>query len=317
MRPERLGVLLGLAAIGLWSSTTSLIHLGGLELPAWTFAGLTAAIASAAQFGLHFLRGGTVRAAVSLPARAWPGLVLPFAAYGVVYPLAIMLSGERAVASVNLLNYFWPVLTVVFAVAMARGEGFSPALAASVLLATAGLVLANFPAAARLAGSGGTQSLLPLLLGLAAAVTWGFYSALMGRWAGRMRQFVTPPMGFACVAAVALSVAAARGELAWPASGQWLPSLACGLGPFAMGYLLWEKALHKAPAQVLGVLASMIPVLSTIILCTVQLRWPGAHVAVAAVLVGSAVLLATRSRRGGGRTATAAAASLETPADSG
>ena len=67
-----------------------------------------------------------------------------------------------------------------------------------------------------------------------------------------------------------------------------------GIGPLAIGYLLWEVALAKARVHSLSMLAAATPVLSTLLLCVFLRSLPGPGLIAAAVLVSAGVLLSVR-----------------------
>ena len=79
----------------------------------------------------------------------------------------------------------------------------------------------------------------------------------------------------------------------------WCGVILIALGPWAGGYMLWELALHRVPATMLGLFGSAIPVLSTVCLLGLFALSGGVHVnstqyivlLAASVLIGVAVLL--------------------------
>jgi drug/metabolite transporter (DMT)-like permease len=85
----------------------------------------------------------------------------------------------------------------------------------------------------------------------------------------------------------------------------WLAFLYLGLVPNAAGYMLWERALHRAPAATLGLLASATPVLSTLCLLglfalagksrTVPAQWLSLLTG-AALVAAAALLVSVRPR---------------------
>ena len=111
-----------------------------------------------------------------------------FVSYMVFLYLGLGLADNRLqVLEVGLLNYLWPILTLLFSVLLLRKKPHWLLLPATVL-ALIGIVLVVVPHAAT-PGPGGwwqaahealLQHPLPLWLGLAAAVTWASYSTLTG-----------------------------------------------------------------------------------------------------------------------------------------
>ncbi|MBN1556469.1 MAG: EamA family transporter [Phycisphaerae bacterium] len=295
---ERVGLLLGGLAVLFWSTTASLIVLGCSRMPVWPYVSLSALIACATQLTIHRTRKGPWRICFLLPRRLWVGGILPFVAYGLMYPLALVLAALPAERlAVNLLNYLWPVLTVVFSLLWVPGIRVSARLILAIVLAVPGLILANVSSvSAVLRGEG--SGAWPFVLGGTIAVLWAVYSSLLARWRSWAHAYSTAPMGFALVSLFAGIIALVQGQWAWPIGSQWFVVVLNGLFPWGLGYLLWEKALHRAHAGMLGVFAATIPVTSTLLLCLVQRHRPSATTLTAAAVMVAAVLLTIRRRDG-------------------
>jgi drug/metabolite transporter (DMT)-like permease len=196
---------------------------------------------------------------------------------------------------VNLINYLWPALTVVFAVLWVPGTRLTGRLVVAILLSLAGLILANFEKLRDL-DQATTRSPWPYILALTAAVVWAFYSSMLSRckeWANRYR---TAPLGFLLVSAAATIIGLSTGQWRMPQGTDWLAIAGTGLIPWGIGYMLWELALHRAPPAILGMLAATIPVTSTLVLCLTEQQWPGLHLLAGAFLMSSAVALTVNRR---------------------
>ena len=176
----------------------------------------------------------------------------------------------------------------------------TPRIVLALLLAMAGLGLANFkPIQALLSGEGGQapalRHFLPYGLATVAAVTWAIYSALLARWRSWATDYITSPVGFILIGAIGAMVLVATGTVPKQMTGLGaLISLFYGAGPLAIGYLLWELALGKARVQTLSLIAALTPVLSTMLLCFFLRRLPGLELTCAAILVGGGVVLSMR-----------------------
>jgi drug/metabolite transporter (DMT)-like permease len=171
----------------------------------------------------------------------------------------------------------------------------------ATLLALAGLACANLHNLRDLLAAGdnlgvpAVRSFLPYGLALVAAVTWAVYSALLARWRDWARNYVTSPMGFLLTGIIACAVTGFTGGVpAKPSSVGMLMMICYGVGPLAVGYLLWEIALSQARVHDLSLIAAATPVLSTLLLCLFLRTMPGAELIVAALLVSGGVLLSVR-----------------------
>jgi drug/metabolite transporter (DMT)-like permease len=287
----RAGVMMGVACVGLWSCTAALISLSGQRLGTWLFLAVASTLGGAGQMLYYRAAKGSFAPCLRLPWRLWVLMVLGFVLYGLVYPLALTTCvSDAQLCGVNLINYLWPVLTIVCALLWVPGTLFSWRLGGALALAIAGLALAN-QGALRNWLHAPPHSLLPYGLAAVAAVCWAVYSSLLARWRAWARDHATAPLGFLLTGLVAAIVCLVQRQGLPRDPLAWGTTVLCAVGPFGAGYLLWELALHRAPASTLGLLGAVIPVLSTILLCAVRGYRPGAHLWVAAILVSAAAML--------------------------
>jgi drug/metabolite transporter (DMT)-like permease len=164
---------------------------------------------------------------------------------------------------VNLLQYLWPLLIVVLSPIYLPGYrlGFHHVAGSLLGLAGAALVI-----------TGGKLSLesanLPgYLLALGAALTWSSYSLLTKR----VRPFPTGAVGGFCLASGLLSLGLFG--LGVAVSGDPVPALTVkdgilllllGLGPMGTAFYTWDAALKRGDSRVIGALAYLTPLLSTL-----------------------------------------------------
>jgi drug/metabolite transporter (DMT)-like permease len=298
---SRPGLVLGMGAVLCWSFGSSLVFLGAQQTGPWAFVALSSLTGAALQLIWRRMSHGELRSALWLPWRLWAAPVCCFVLYGLVWPWALAASTARQVVGVNLINYLWPILTVVFSAWWVPGVRLTGRLLGAMLLAVAGLALANLPQFRQMlsseAGAGpfASRSCLPYALALLAAVTWGVYSASLARWRLWAKDYVTSPLSFLIIGAIACVIVGFTGSLPRRLAGSalWL-TLLYGAGPLAAGYLLWEMALPRAKVQTLGLLAAAIPALSTFLLCLFLKKSPGLELIAAALLVSGAVVLSLR-----------------------
>ena len=165
---------------------------------------------------------------------------------------------------VNLLQYLWPLLIVVLTPVYLPRTHLSVhhVLGALAGLAGAGLVL-----------SGGRFSLemaaLPgYLLAVAAAFVWSSFSLLIKR----VPPFATGAVGGFCLLSGLLSLGFCwidrqLGFSSIPlvvAPTDWLFLLLLGLGPMGAAFYTWDAAMKRGDPRVIGALAYLTPLLSTL-----------------------------------------------------
>jgi len=297
---SRTGLLLGLVAVACWSFGASLVFFGAREAGTWPLVAIGSITGGVVQLASWRLGRGGWKGAVRLPWRLWAVPMVCFVAYGLAWPCALTTANATQVLGVSLINYLWPILTVVFSAWWVPGVRLTGRTILGLALAAAGLACANYNTILEVIAAGPSPNDTPLerwrpyLLALVAAVTWAVYSAVLSRWRAWARDYATSPLGFLIIGlagAVALAVRGAPIHLT-PRGG--LLVLLYALGPQAAGYLCWESALSRARVQSLSTLAAAIPVLSTAWLCLFLHHAPGWELVVAAVLVSGGVVLNLR-----------------------
>ncbi|HTX73951.1 MAG TPA: EamA family transporter [Rectinemataceae bacterium] len=163
---------------------------------------------------------------------------------------------------VNLLNYLWPLLIVLLTPLFLPGMNL---LVRHVLGALMGL------AGAALVASGGRFGLdlahgLGYLLAAGAALVWASYSLLTKR----LPPFPSAAVGGFCLASGLLSLALFRVEggtsFSMPAIRpvDWLYLCLLGIGPMGAAFYSWDAALKRGDPRVIGTLAYLTPLLSTL-----------------------------------------------------
>ena len=230
-----------------------------------------------------FVRPGQIAKLRALPARYWIVCGGLFVAYIVSYNLGVgMAADRRQLLAFGILNYLWPVLTLVFSALVSRLR-VRPWLGVGVLLAMVGIVLALFARQGSGASELGTGSLLsdvrsnPIVygLGLFCGISWGLYSALGRKLAGPVDANPVPLFFLATALVYGILLAAGAGRVV----GAAVPAAAVaavGFSPRAIGalawralvsdllaYAFWDAAMRRGN-QVLTATASFFtPLLST------------------------------------------------------
>lgn len=277
---DRSAHVLALAAIVLWST---------LACAATLMNGRDPVVVT----GLGLCAGGLVG---TLRWRSWavPWRTFAVGVGGILgYHLLYFAAFAHAPAvEVNLVNYLWPLLIVVLAPLVLGGRLAAPQVAGA-LLGLAGTAVLCLGEGVRGGGA------LGYALAGAAALVWALYSLLTRR----LPPFPTAAVGGFCLASGlgALALAALRGnlgaELAAFSAGQWLLLAALGAGPLGAAFFCWDAALKRGDPRVIGTLAYLTPLLSTLWLVAVAGGRLGWHGALALALIVGGAALGSRSPR--------------------
>lgn len=273
-------VLLALITVGLWSFLAFLgvrlnqvpsflvvgiaLTISGLVgmawIKSWKVSLLTLCVGVAGIFGYHFLY---------------------FTAFRFAPPV-----------EANLINYLWPLLIVALSPIFLPGYRLRAHHLVGVLLGLIGttlilnggklqLELAYFPGYLLMAG---------------AAVIWASYSLLTKR----LPPFPTGAVGAFCLVSGFLSLgifALSGGFTRFPISNlstsDWSALILTGLGPMGAAFFTWDAALKRGDPRIIGSLAYLTPLTSTLVLVTLggrSLTWVSAiamTLIVSGALVGS------------------------------
>ncbi len=269
----------GVLAILLWSSL-ALMTLVTATLPPFEVLAISFAIGGASM--LLVARGSLCDRLVSLR-QPWPAFVLAvFALFG--YHALYFIAFRHAPAiEVNLINYLWPLLIVVFS-AWLPNVRLRPAQLAGSALGLLGV------AVMLVKGHGFSltpEYLLGYLAALAAALTWSGYSVLNRRHEGVPSSAIAG----ACLLVAVFAALLHRGfeTSVAPTRMQWMILILMGRGPVGVAFRLWDRGTKQGDLALLGTLSYAAPVLSTLLLLVsgrVQAHWSHA-VALMLLLIGA------------------------------
>lgn len=197
---------------------------------------------------------------------------------------------RTTLANAAALLYTAPAFVVLLARAAGDQRVTRPQLAALAMV-LAGVFLVT-GAAASLAGGSSRISAAALALGLGSGLTYGLYTVFGKRALARYDAVQTVFWAFA-FGALALSLAAPpwRPFIAHPGAASLLVAL--GLLPTLAAYLLYIAALRRLPAATAAMLATIEPVVATLIGVALlgETMGPGQAAGVA-LIVAAALLLA-------------------------
>lgn len=272
----------GSSAILMWSLLAVLTVASG-QVPPFQLAMLTFAIGGAIGT-VWVARAGAWRALRQRP-QAWALGVGGLFGYHALYFLALRLAPP---AEAGLLNYFWPLLIVLFS-GLLPGERLRWHSVAGALLGLAGTAILFL-------GRGLAPS-LDFATGYAAALTaafvWAAYSVLSRRFANVPTAAVA---GFCVVTAVLAGLCHLAFETTvWPRNaGQWLAVLALGVGPVGIAFYAWDIGVKRGDLRLLGVASYAAPILSTVFLVLAGFAEARATLGLAAIMIAGGGLLAAK-----------------------
>lgn len=161
----------------------------------------------------------------------------------------------------NLMNYLWPLLIVLLSPLFLPGYALRPhhILGAAVGLAGAGLILTGGQLSLDMANLKG------YLLAAGAALTWASYSLMTKR----LRPFPTAAVGGFCLASGILALAAywlGNPQTVALTRADWISLILLGAGPMGAAFFTWDAALKRGDPRVIGSLAYLTPLTSTLVL---------------------------------------------------
>jgi drug/metabolite transporter (DMT)-like permease len=237
-----------LAAIALWG-TLAALALRLAAVPPFLLTGIALVI-------------GSLVGVRALAHRPPPPAALALGVYGLFgFHFFLFLALRRAPpVEANLVNYLWPLLIVVLAPLIVPGVRWSGQHALAALL--------GFSGAALLIGSGleglGGGELMGYAFAAASALIWSTYSLMTRRFA----HFPTAYVSWFCLVSGIASLAChfLFEPRFWPRGTDWLFIIALGVGPMGAAFFLWDRALKHGDPRVIGNLAYLTPLLSTLVL---------------------------------------------------
>ena len=163
----------------------------------------------------------------------------------------------------SLLNYLWPLLIVLLSPLFLPGYrlGLHHLFGALLGLCGAALIITGGQLSLDLA------NLTGYLLAAGAALTWAVYSLLTKR----LPPFPTGAVGGFCLASGLLSLTAynlsgGQFSLGQVTPSEWVYLLLLGAGPLGAAFFLWDASLKRGDPRIIGSLAYLIPLASTLIL---------------------------------------------------
>ncbi len=269
--------LLALSAVGLWSF---LAYLGAQlgHVPPFLLVGLALCVCGVVSvFRISEWR---------VPRRTFAVGVGGIFGYHFLYFTAFQ---HAPAVEANLINYLWPLLIVLMSPLFLRDYplrvqhlvGAGMGLLGAGLIVTRGslqLDLANLPGYLYAAG---------------AALAWSSYSLLTKR----LPAFPTAAVGGFCLVSGLFSLGVyslSGGSLETVTAltaRDWIYIVLLGAGPMGLAFFVWDAALKRGDPRVIGSLAYLTPLTSTLILVVLgQQRLTMAAVAAMGLIIGGALI---------------------------
>lgn len=275
----------GLAAIGLWGTLALLTTLAG-PLPPFQMVAVTFILGAGLGFTVLAASGRPLSGALARGWQLWLLGVGGLFGFHALFFAALQLAPP---AEANLVNYLWPLLIVLLSAPLTdiRLRWWHCAGAALGLAGIALLLLARSDA------GWARGHWLGYLCALGSALAWAVYSVLSRRYGSVPTDTVA---GFcAATALLAIPCHLAFEATRWPADiTGWLAIALIGLGPTGAAFYLWDYAVKHGDIRILGALAYLAPVLSTLLLVLAGTTAWSSTLALATLLVVGGAMLAAR-----------------------
>ncbi|PKI80248.1 EamA family transporter [Malaciobacter halophilus] len=278
------GNLLGLLTILSWSCLALFTVYSGKIPP---FELLTISFCVASLIGLIMLKKQkrVFKELFKIPLQAYFIGVIGLFGYHFFYFLAIK---NAPAVEANLINYLWPLLIVIFS-SFLPNERLKWFHILGTLLALSGAFLLVLK-------DGSLQFDMKYILGysfaLIAALLWSSYSVISKTLTHIPTFAVT---GFCIVTAFFSAIAHLIFEQIYiPTFFEFFAAIMLGLGPVGGAFYLWDFALKNADIKLLGSLAYLAPLLSTLILVLVGISKMTITITIACILIVLGSLISSK-----------------------
>lgn len=279
---------LALCAIALWACLAAL-GLSLQHIPPFLLTGLALVIGSIPAWPF-FRQWKVSKAALAL------GI---YGLFGFHFLLFIALRHAPPVEA-NLVNYLWPLGIVVMAPLFLPGTRLS---AMHLIAACAGFIGAGIAILGDKLMQHGISGVLDAgfawgyIPAAGSAFIWASYSLAGKRLASIGRGFPTAAIGlFGLVSGMLSLICHALMEPATVLSGRdWALVAVMGLGPLGTAFFLWDAALKKGDARVIGILSYITPLASTALLMVVTAQPLTWSIGLATLLILGAAVIGARS----------------------
>jgi len=286
-----------LAALCIWSASVALMRGMSESIGLLTGPALACSLGGLLALVWIKLRGGALTGMLRLPRKYLLGCGALFVTCNVGLYLAVGACSSRSqTLVVALVNYLWPVLTVVFSVPL-LGRRARPLLPLGCLAAVAGTAVAIVGPGALVQADLGFwttgRGLFALAMALVAALSWGLYSNLARLW-GDPEQGAVPLFALATAAALGLLLLGRPEHPHWTWRGI-IEVCAVGVASLMAAYALWDLGMRRGDHGLLSVCSYFVPVGSTLFSALYLRVRPGWHILLGCLLVVAGALLSRQA----------------------
>jgi drug/metabolite transporter (DMT)-like permease len=286
-RSCRLATAGGFGALLLWSTTIALARSLSEQVGPATAAAAVFAVSSVGALVALLGRGGKRRNILQLPAAYLIVCGALFTGYMLLLFLAVgRADGRQQVLEIGLINYLWPVLTLLLSLPLLKKRA-TWVLIPATLLALAGLLMVVTHGESlswKVA-----ENPFAYALAFGAALSWALYSNLTRRWAGGRNEGAV--ILFLPITALALILICLFLDEPREWSGRALAeALFLGAATY-VAYALWDNAMRRGNIVLVAAASYLIPLVSTLLSCLYLAVAPGARLWVGCVvlILGSAL----------------------------
>ena len=274
----------GSVAIVLWASL-ALMATGTRALPPFQTVAIAFALAFLFSLSKWLVRREDIGGHLRQPGAVWLVGVGGLFGYHFFYFQAFK---AAPAVEVNLINYLWPLLIVLFS-AMLPGERLRWWHVAGAVLGLIGTLL--------LVTEGGRFSFraeytLGYASALACAVTWSAYSVISRRFGAVPTDTVGGFCGATAVLAALCHLLFERTVA--PSTGEWLVLLLMGAGPMGLAFFVWDVGMKRGNIKALGGLSYSAPLLSTLLLLLAGRARATVELGLACLFIVGGAVLASR-----------------------
>lgn len=258
---------LGLLALLLWSTVAATVRPLIESLGPCLFLAITSGGAGIVLWILAACRHRDWKYPLRLPSAylAWGGL--SFVLYFGFYSVAFSLVDRATTMQLNLVNYLWPALLLLFSIPILRMRPRVLHLIPGIALACAGIGVSTLNEhGLHTLGAGILAEPAAFILMLCAACAWGLFSTLARRFVnsshtGGVAVFQLAVGSLFLVAHLFCGRAPQWQDLSWMLLAY------VTIFPTALGYLFWETGMRHGNVSLLATCSYYLPVTSTLIGC--------------------------------------------------
>lgn len=259
----------GFVAILLWSTTIALTRSLSEQIGPVTAAASVYSVSGITALACLAWQSDKRRQIRQLPRPYLIGCGILFSSYMLLLFLAIGLAKNRQqVLEVGLLNYLWPVLTLLFTVAFLGKTASHLTLLLGTILAIAGLFLVLTQGqhiSWKSFFSNLAQNPIAYSLGFTAAISWALYSTLTRKWARGQRTGGV--MLFLPATAMALLfICFFTNEPRVWSLRSCIEATFLGLSTY-LAYSFWDTAMRAGNMVLVTVTSYLTPFFSTVASC--------------------------------------------------